>query len=401
MVDRFKDAVLLLFSFFVWLLSRFCPRRTGRWTFGAIRGVKYLDNTRHLFEHLYGLSGFDCAWITRSDDLAQHIRSRGYKAYQFYSVRGLWHVMTSEVVFFTHRGNLRNGDLPYYAMGNGSFRVQMWHGIPLKKIGYDDKIFGSDLCETSFRFKVHRLVEKFLPYLTYVKTPDMVVALSEETRSIFEGAFRVSREKIAITGYSRNDLLFSAHPSSNSYKKIIYMPTFRGGEGEPFDPLMQFGFDLGAFEKTLKEKNCLFSIKVHPFNLPSPEMLRAIETSEFVSFLWIDDIYPSLNQYDILVTDYSSVYFDFLLLERPIIFAPFDHEVYVKNDREFYYRYEDVTPGPKIYDWDGFLNLIEEIDVFYCRYRDEARALKKRFHTYVDANSSERIIEAVLSRMKR
>jgi CDP-glycerol glycerophosphotransferase len=398
--EKIKDIFLILYGLLIWVIGYFIPIKKGRWVFGAIRGCKYIDNTRHLFEFSSG-QGIDCAWVARTKDVVQHVRSMGYRAHNFYSIKGLWYVMTSEAAFFTHRGNLRNGDLPFYAMSKNTYRVQTWHGIPLKKIAYDDKIFSYKINEKTLNYKIRRIIEGLVPYLRYVKRPDLILALSEETKSIFSGAFRVPPEKVEITGYPRNDRLFSSTSTPKNFKKVIYMPTFRGGEGYRFDPLTQYGFDLDCFQRTFKRSNSRLYIKLHPFNLPSKKMLNEIENSDVVSFLWDEDIYCSLKQYDILVTDYSSVYFDFLLLGKPIIFTPFDYNSYLRFDRELYYSYDEVTPGPKAYDWNGFLKIIDNIDGFYDEYAEEAHVLKKRFHKYDDAESSARVVAAVLGRLQR
>jgi CDP-glycerol glycerophosphotransferase len=88
-------------------------------------------------------------------------------------------------------------------------------------------------------------------------------------------------------------------------------------------------------------------------------------------------------------------------LGKPIIFTPFDYNSYLRFDRELYYSYDEVTPGPKAYDWNGFLKIIDNIDGFYDEYAEEAHVLKKRFHKYDDAESSARVVAAVLGRLQR
>ena len=103
-----------------------------------------------------------------------------------------------------------------------------------------------------------------------------------------------------------------------------------------------------------------------------------------------------MRQTDFLITDYSSIFFDYLLLDKPIIFAPFDQEDYLKNDREFYYNYELVTPGIKAKDWDEVLERVKNL--IYCdnyTYNEERAFIKKMFHTFSDGNSSERVFQAI------
>lgn len=382
------------------MISWFVPIRSGVWIFGAVRGGKYIDNTRHLFERLSQEGELFCAWLSKDKAIVQELRKAGFKAYPYFSLQGLWFAMTAEAAFYTHRGNLRNGDLPFFALNSRCFRVQTWHGIPLKKIAYDDRLFSFTDDERSLRFRIRLLIERLFPFLTFVKTPHLILALSEETKKIFSGAFRVHPDTVAITGYPRNDCLFREPETDDGGRKIIYMPTFRGGEGTCFDPLAQFGFELERFESVLREKDLQFFIKLHPFNLPSPEMQQKIVRSDRVFLLECDDIYPTLNQYGLLVTDYSSVYFDFLLLNRPIVFTLFDHSKYLSEDRELYYPYEDVTPGPKVESWNEFLDLLQSDHDFYTPFIEQAALLRDRFHLYQDGASAERVHSEVKNRLQ-
>jgi len=96
-----------------------------------------------------------------------------------------------------------------------------------------------------------------------------------------------------------------------------------------------------------------------------------------------------------LITDYSSIYFDYLLLDRPIIFAPFDKKVYIQEDREFYFDYDKVTPGPQAINWNEVMQAIETFTINPKSYTREREIIKNKFHTYQDAQSTERVYKAI------
>jgi len=108
----------------------------------------------------------------------------------------------------------------------------------------------------------------------------------------------------------------------------------------------------------------------------------------------LPDIYPLVKETDILITDYSSIYFDFLILDRPIIFAPFDIEQYVKSDRALYYDYYDVTPGPKAKNWPEVFRQIEE-EIQEDHWKTKRNIICHRFNKYVDNKSSERVFKVI------
>lgn len=391
------NVLMLIFGGGVHILSHFVPKSNNIWTFGAMRGRKYIDNSKHLFQYASHYRQVDCAWITRDRRLVASIRQEGFKAYYFHSFAGLWHAMRSGVGVVTHRGNLGAGDVPYYAFSRKTHIVQMWHGIPLKKIAYDDKIFNFYVNERSLRYRIRKILERVFPFVTFVNNPSLMPALSQDTKRIFSIAFRISSERVVITGYPRNDCFYiKKHEDVGSpNRNIIYMPTFRGAEGTTFDPLGDFGFDIAQAELCLKKNKQHLYIKLHPFNLPSSQLLSEIEKSEFVHFFSCDDIYPVINKFDALITDYSSIYFDFLLTGRPIVFAPFNHSQYILTDRELYFDYNSVTPGPKALNWSQVFEFLDDLEQVDIEYREKRDKLRDRFHQYQDGQSCRRVYEAI------
>ena len=111
-----------------------------------------------------------------------------------------------------------------------------------------------------------------------------------------------------------------------------------------------------------------------------------------------NDINLALKSVDVLITDYSGIYFDYLLLNKPIVFFPFDYDYYKNKDRGFYYDYfdEKITPGPKAKNWDEILVLLEDLfngNDNYITKRIEAR---KKFNKYNEGNNSERVFREIL-----
>ena len=96
-----------------------------------------------------------------------------------------------------------------------------------------------------------------------------------------------------------------------------------------------------------------------------------------------------------MITDFSSVHFDFLLMDRPIIFAPFDKEEYLKDDREFYFNYDEVTPGPHAKNWSEILNYIENFVQDPTLFEEERIQVKSRFNKYTDANNCQRVFSVI------
>ena len=122
-------------------------------------------------------------------------------------------------------------------------------------------------------------------------------------------------------------------------KKILYAPTFRNSMASPFARDI---LDLDRMDSFAEEKNCLFVLKLHPL------MEGLLDDDRYQNILFhapLADIYPALSLFDVLITDYSSIYFDFLLLDRPIIFFPYDYDAYLREDRALLFAYQQMAPG--------------------------------------------------------
>jgi len=358
----------LVFPFYCF--SLFVRPRKERWIFGAQRGHAFSDNAKHLFLYVHEKSDVTAAWITRNQSIVEDLKSKGYRAYYFYSLAGLYYCMSSSVAVVTHMGNNMRGDLPFFALNRKASIVQLWHGIPLKKIGFDDKLFSQKKHLPFVQFIKEKAYGLF-PYASRIQSPSAVLSLSIESKKLFSSAFRVSEKNIFVTGYPRNDLIYqNMMPTClSTSKKVIFMPTFRGCEGASLDPLSDFKFQTTIFDEILEKNDLDLYIKLHPFNFPSSDLIKQIVDANHIHFLVCEDIHEIINQFDVLITDYSSIFFDYLLMDRPIIFTPFDHETYLSKDRELYYDYDKVTPGPKAYDWVQVIELLVDIDKIYSKYK--------------------------------
>jgi CDP-glycerol glycerophosphotransferase (TagB/SpsB family) len=263
--------------------------------------------------------------------------------------------------------------------------VQLRHGIPLKKIGFDDAISATTYTRSNLK-------EMIFPFLKIKYS--LIISSSSEDKSNFSSSFKGQYSLVSITGYPRNDLLFSKKDSNDF--TITYLPTFRGSIGDKIDLFSDYNFDIKAWNKKLLDLKIILNIKMHPVNKPKDEILVKFEECQNIIFLEEADVAEVLPNTDILITDYSSVYFDYLLTNKPIIFAPFDYRKYITQDREFYYNYDDVTPGPKCKDWNEVLVWIVKFKNDPTLYSEERRKIKDMFHQYQDDKSSERVYCKIL-----
>ena len=216
-------------------------------------------------------------------------------------------------------------------------------------------------------------------------------------------AFGIDESKFYPVGIPRTDIFFDEEykkkmvqelhetfPQTKTAKKVyMYAPTFRGDNAVnayfPFDRI-----DLKKWGKKLKEEGSLLLIKMHPFvheKVQIPEEYKDY-IIDAASYREVNDL---LFIVDVLITDYSSIIYEFSLLGRPMYFYAFDRNMYVST-RDFYETYEDIVPGKIIKDFDELLDTIGKDD-----YSKEALdAFVRKNFTYTDGKATDRVIDQII-----
>lgn len=218
-------------------------------------------------------------------------------------------------------------------------------------------------------------------------------------------AFGLSQEKVLKVGLPRCDALFSNNEDSfikeirQRYidaKILVYMPTFRKvgiGNGENFSPFVSaFGFDKDRFVNFLREENIVLLYKSHFVDSD----LKIEDLSErFIPITDNDfeDLYILLNSVDGLITDYSSVYFDYLPKEKPIYLLIFDYDNYVKQSRSHYYNMFEEMNGIYCSNWNEFYSKFKSKEFEKINIEES----RKKFASYLKGTSSDDVIKYILS----
>ena len=357
----------------LYYISFFIPKNKNIWVFGAWFGEKYADNSKALFEFVNNNDKeIFAVWLTQSKIVFKYLKLKGMNVHYTYSLKGYYYSAIAKFVFVSTGMH----DINRFVSSN-NIKVQLWHGTPLKKIMYDVGS-GPTVSELLLFFK-----QIFMPF--DFNNYKYLLSSTNNINDSLNSAFLDKIENIIIKGYPRNDQLFSCNKES----LITFLPTHRG-EGNGGIQKIFNSFDSIKIDSFLMKNNYKLKIKPHFYDLDNVNIIE----SKVISVIKEDiDLYELLSKTDILITDYSSVYFDFLLLDRPIIFTPFDMKEYLNKDRELYYNYNDVTPGPKCKDWNEVMNEIEKLMNGEDNYRKEREKTNNDFNKYQDGNSSKRVYE--------
>lgn len=271
--------------------------------------------------------------------------------------------------------------------------VNIWHGMPIKKIGnYIEGKEGS-----------------------YIDTATNVIATSEFYRNIMGYAFGIKSRDVLITNEPRNDFLFDK--SDNLYtigidnlsynNQIIWMATYRtsklantGNDSHSYEygvPLLNKN-NILVLNSFLAKKKTLLVIKHHSLqNLPIVE--DEIKNIRFVTSEDImksnEPLYALLPKFDALITDYSSVFINYLILNKPICFAYDDFNVY-SNKRGFLFDdLESMMPGFKANNFNQLIEFIDQLSLGIDNFQSERIIANEKFNAYDDDKNSYRLLKQI------
>ncbi|MGM0589737.1 MAG: CDP-glycerol glycerophosphotransferase family protein [Bacteroidota bacterium] len=390
MIDKVITLLLKPITWPFFFLQKILPRDNNIWLFGAGEGYRYADNAKWLYEYILRNNiGIEVVWMTKDLDIYHRLQSEGKPVMMANSITGILKSLRAGVVFLTNKPQDFNANTI-----NGTTQIWLWHGLMMKKIGNDALEF--TWSNSNFWKKCYRLFfNLILPEYKY--NPDHVINASRFFTPYFSSAFDLTSDQVHITGYPRNDALFEPNKDpfiehidqkyENPYK-IIYLPTWRDEkyyEGEVFNPFRQYKFSPTDYAKFLEETNSVFLNKGHDFEEGVPLLNEPNSRFINVDINQIEDLYLLLKDVDLLITDYSSVYFDFILTQKPVILAPFDFDRYTTKSRPLYYDYFEEIEGVKAQDWSELLQILKNEE-----YVALSESAIQKFHKYLDGDSSKR-----------
>jgi CDP-glycerol glycerophosphotransferase (TagB/SpsB family) len=353
-------------------------------TFASYRATKIEGNLFHIHKELHGrFPNWTCNFLFKKYNTS----FIGKFDYLLHMVKASFHLATSR--FFI----IDDFYFPVYAITprKGTDIVQLWHAAgAFKKFGIStvDKPFGPS-SEYLKHIKVHSNYTR-----VYVSSSEIIPFYAE--------AFDMSADRIFPLGLPRTDYFLNGYeqerlkesirkkyPGMKDKKIILYAPTFRGKSH--YQQSFQCPINFSVMRKHLAEEYVLL-IHLHPYM--GSDLTINEEEKDFVFHIKDSfNIEQLLTVADILVTDFSSVIFDYSLLVRPIAFIANDLDEYIK-ERDFYYPFLSFIPGPFFTETESLVNWIanEEFDLV------KIKQFRDRFFDCIDGKASHRIVNHLLEK---
>jgi len=394
--------IWVLFSTFIgWIfiypLSWIIPKDKNSMVLIGNKNGSFLDNVKYFYLYLQEIDKNQNFVFITSDRQTFSFLSAQYDNILYYpSRKAYWKLFRCEVVVVDNSSWMNDCKFLFL---RGAKVVQIWHGIGYKKIQRCNKKF---ISETSSFFR--RTLLNYFGMLPHYQA--LVSTSTFFTEKVFKPAF--ISEHFINTGYPRNDVLL--HPKKyeqvrlntdqetikkvEEYKKrdakcIVYAPTFRDTGG---DAISDKAIDLKKLNDFAQKENLVFVFKLHP--LP----VYKSTTDNFDRILWYNntmDVYPFLHLADAMISDYSSIYLDYILLDRPVLLFLYDKEKYETVDRELHPFYADFFIGPVSKNQNQLENdLIQSLSK-EDSYSSLRKQILEKSYEHIDDNSAERIFNFI------
>jgi len=354
----------------------------------------YSDNAKALYEYMVQEESNNAKllWIVTNYDVYKVLKAKNINAVRYPSWSWFYYLFRAKYIITTHN---QFADI----IAVSQRYINLWHGMPLKTMGFLENI-------SSVEHEEYRQAKRASNISTFY------IATSKLMKLALIGCFYADPRKVLIVGQPRNDYLFKSN-GANSIKKvlgidtkqyqktIIYLPTFRKGSVRQDGSLNEMLFSDGNQEqlkKYLYKNNYLLMTKLHPLeqtiiNTKNNRNIVKIESELLAKELvTLNEI---LNVADMLVTDYSSAYFDYLLLDKPILFISDDENEYAETRGFILDCPEFWRPGPKVTNIDEFITEASKLLNDPSYYHSERRLINNLVNLYIDDKAAKRVYKAI------
>lgn len=359
--------------------------------FISFHGKGYSDNPKAIYEEMLKderFKDYKFIWAIKNHK-KKDIEIPGAQIIEYFSFKYFYYISKCKYWIF-------NCKMPeYVCKKDEQYYLQTWHGTPLKRLAYDIEVEE----DTTFYRSKMTYEEMTHTYKVDVDRYNCMISPNKFCTKVFASAFRVDPSKLLESGYPRNDFLVNftdedvtevreKYSIPSDKKVILYAPTWRDNNYNVSGYLFELKVDFKKWQEILGDE---YVVLFKPHYLISNNMdLTGLE--DFViNVPAADDISSLYIVSDILITDYSSVFFDYAILKRPIYFYMYDKKEYADQLRGFYLDIDKDLPSDYFEDEEAMLHSIKNNDYNY----EKLLAFHNEFNEFEDGNASKKVINHI------
>ena len=326
-----KKIIYFIANWISFFISSLIPVKKDLVIFTGTSISTYNENSRYLYEYLVKNQELSPVWMTNSTIVYNYLDNKKYPVVWHKSFLGLWHYMRAGVVIAT--GMSYPSLLKF--VGNKTVKIWIGHGVGVKGTNSAD----------SGPFKSSLQLVKKMHMFDYVNFTSKHV-------SLYQGKLQylLPKHKIIVLGYPRCDNLLDkrhtdkAHTKKSILKRfnyeihgnekfILYSPTWRPKQNSFTFPLSKIdNFNFLEFDSWLNENDIYFLISVHPSEFGNLKDFSNCNNIRYLPQDHLIDITQLLPEIDLLITDYSSISADYMLMNRPVIYVMPDYDYYFNEN---------------------------------------------------------------------
>lgn len=411
--NKVKPKLRNLASFICYWMFTGVPKKKNIWVFSGFNKRGYMDNCKYLYEwvveHHPEINAY---WLTLDNAVYNKLKAENKPVLKMRTWECIKIMSRAKVAFTDH---FVMSDYDNFSGFNDNVKVvQLWHGVGLKSVRdltyivQAGVMFSNDMLPEPADGSGIRILKKF-KYFRHAYFREkferyfMLVCPGEERIMQIAEPLNIPREHCFFSGHPRNRYLHVDKPEPSGPVKVLYAPTFRWSVKREREMVEELIKSFDQIETCMEEINGEFMIRLHPHTWRNyaARITTALQNYPCISYDTDKDIYQTLGTYSIMISDYSSIAYDFVLLDRPIVFYCPDLEEFIEREDSLNYDYMEYSPGPKTKDWSETMLQVKE----YVRNpkKDSAWRVKIRDEFYKmevnDENNSERIVNEVKKRL--
>ncbi len=384
-----------IISFILQILSIIVPKNKKLILFGGFSGKQYGDNSAFLFEYIVKKHpNYKAYWVSHKKEVLKKVKEKNLPALFRYSLKSMWFSIRAKYIVGSH--NVKDATM-YEIVSKKQHFIYLHHGIPLRKGWFDIKN-APKISLKSGKAKI--------------KKSSFMIATSNYAAEQQNKLLPIGLDKFKITGLPRNDVFFNSLNSfetkllkknniTENHFNILYAPTWREWEGTNFFPFPDKNLKL--LNETLKSNKSLLIIRPHHIDLEKKEFnrlkneIKDFSNIKLITHSEIADINLICKLSNLLITDYSSLIYDFLLIDKPIIYLAYDFDIYKRRIGFYPDMNEIIKSGYQAETQEEFLKNILEIKNNNDRFKNNRKQLRDKLHKYKDGNSCERVFNEMIN----
>ena len=392
--SKIKKRVNKTIKYLYRIFYRFIIMNSKTVLFVSYHGRGYLCNPKAIHEYMSQCESYrdyQFIWALKKN---HYVDIPNAKVIRYNSLLFYYYLARSKYWVF-------NCKMPAYLMKKkNQIYLQTWHGTPLKRLAHDINIGSS---ATFYRSQVTK-DQMTKSYDIDRKKYDYFLSPSAFATGKFISSFQLTPNQILEVGYPRNDFLTNITEEKirqlkqkynlpQDKKIILYAPTWRDNSYNSKGYTYEIQVDFKYWKSKLYP-NYAVLFKTHYL------ITNQYEYPDLNNFLYFMKEDTDINELyvisDVLITDYSSVFFDFAILRRPILFYMYDLEEYKENIRGFYLDVPTDLPGEVITEEDELIHRLENLEIYFHQYIDKLKNFNQVYNSYQDGMCSKKVVEAVI-----